>query len=45
MIFKNGDKRSVTSVVENGRYLNVWVDGEILNPEEVGFPDEFKVLQ
>lgn len=45
VIFKNGDKRSIVSVVENGPYLNILVDGVILSHEDVGFPDEYKVFQ
>jgi hypothetical protein len=45
VIFSNGDKRSVVSATENGSYLNIWVDGEILIPEDVGLPSEYKVLQ
>ena len=45
VIFKNGDKRSVVLVNENGKYLNIWLDGEVLNPEEVGLPTEYEVSQ
>jgi hypothetical protein len=45
VIFSNGDKRSVVSAAENGPYLNIWVDGEILNPEEVGLPSRFEAVQ
>lgn len=45
VIFENGDTRSVISTMEAGRYLNIWVDGEILNPESAGFPSEYRVLQ
>lgn len=45
VIFSNGDKRSVVSATENGPYLNIWVDGEILTPEDVGPPSKYKVLQ
>ena len=44
IIFPNGDNRIITSVSYNGRYLNVWVDGEILDPIDVGFPDGFEVV-
>lgn len=43
--FANDDWRAIVSVVENGPYLNVWVDGEILNPEDVGLPSQFEVKQ
>ena len=45
VIFSNGDKRSVVSTTENGPYLNIWVDGEILNPEDVGLPGKFEIAQ
>jgi hypothetical protein len=45
VIFPNGDKRIITSVSENGPYLNVWVDGKILDSTDVGFPDKFEVAE
>lgn len=45
VVFSNGQKRSVVSVAENGPYLNIWVDGETLNPEDVGLPSQFEVAQ
>jgi hypothetical protein len=45
VIFPNGDKRIIASVSENGPYLNVWVNGDILNPISVGYPDKFKVVE
>ena len=45
VVFSNGEKRSVVSVTENGPYLNIWVDGETLNPEDVGLPSKFEVAQ
>lgn len=43
--FANGEQRTIISVSENGLYLNVWVGGEILRPEDVGFPSKFEVAQ
>ncbi len=43
VILPNCDKRIITSVSENGPYLNVWVNGEILDSTDVGFPDRFEV--
>lgn len=45
MILSSGDKRSIVSTKENGPYLNIWVDGEILNPEDVGLPGKFEIAQ
>jgi hypothetical protein len=45
VIFSNGDKRAIVSATENGTFLNIWVDGEILKPEDVGLPSKYKVLQ
>ncbi len=45
VIFSNGDKRSIVSTTENGPYLIIWVDGEILNPEDVGLPSKFEIAQ
>ncbi|MDM9653766.1 hypothetical protein QU755_20490 [Pseudomonas wenzhouensis] len=45
VIFSNGDKRTIISAAENGPYLNIFVNGDILNPENLGFPSEYKVLQ
>lgn len=45
VIFPNGDKRVINYVFEGGPYLNIWVDGEILNPKDVGLPSKFEVTQ
>lgn len=45
VILSNGDKRSIVSTKENGPYLNIWVDGEILKPEDVGLPGKFEIAQ
>ncbi|OLY97124.1 hypothetical protein [Polynucleobacter sphagniphilus] len=45
ILFQNGDIRKIVKISENGFYLNVWVDGDILNPNEVGFPSKFKVAK
>ena len=45
VMFQNGERRTVISVSENGPYLNVWVNGQMLRPEDVGLPNKFQVLQ
>ena len=45
VIFSNGDKRSIVSTTVNGPYLNIWVNGEILIPKDVGFPSNFEIAQ
>jgi hypothetical protein len=45
VLFTNGEKRTVIYVAQNGPYLNIWVDGEILMPKDVGFPSRFKVAR
>lgn len=39
--FKNGDTRTITSAVESGKYLNVFVDGAVLDPQKVGIPSDY----
>lgn len=43
-MFQNGEQRKIIAVSKNGPYLNVWVEGDILVPENVGSPDRFRVL-
>lgn len=43
VVFESGDSRRITSVVENGKYLNITVEGPILRLEEVGLQHKFKV--
>jgi hypothetical protein len=45
VLFPNGHYRKVVSVVEAGAYLNVFVDGDILSFENVGYPSSFKLVQ
>jgi hypothetical protein len=46
VIFSNGDKRSIVSVKEeDDMYLIIRVDGETLNPKDVGLPSKFEVTQ
>jgi hypothetical protein len=45
VIFPDGDKQVIDYVSEGGPYLNIWVDGEILNPKDVGLPSKFEVTQ
>lgn len=42
---KNGDSRTITQVSPSGQYINVTVDGPLLQPEKTGFPTEFEVLE
>ncbi|MEI7973007.1 MAG: hypothetical protein WCH11_01420 [Bdellovibrio sp.] len=43
VIFENGQSRKITSVVENGDYLSIYVDGPTLISNEVGYPHNFRV--
>jgi len=38
-----GQQRTIVSIEQNGRYLNVLLEGDILNVDEIGIPSEFKV--
>ena len=38
-----GQQRTIVSIEQNGRYLNVLLEGDILNADEIGIPSEFKV--
>jgi hypothetical protein len=41
--FSNGDSRLITQITSSGFYLRVYLDGELLNPEKIGWPTEFSV--
>lgn len=43
--FANGDIRSILQVIDNGPYLNIYLDGTPLNGENVGFPKEIKIIE
>lgn len=43
--FKDGTTRRITSAVESGVYLNVFVDGAVLDPEKVGIPSEYAIVE
>ncbi len=45
VMFVNGESRKIISVIENGPYLNVGVEGEILHAKDVGVPSKFEVLE
>jgi len=42
--FANGESREITQVTPAGRYLNVYLNGESLDPEVVGLPTKFIVM-
>ena len=42
--FPNGDTRMIVRTEQVGPYLNVYVDGPVLDPEKVGLPSNFKVV-
>lgn len=42
--FQNGEIRQIVNVASSGMYLNVTVEGGILNPEAVGVPSSYEVL-
>jgi hypothetical protein len=41
--FANGDKRTITDLTFIEGYINVFLDGELLNPEQYGYPNKFRV--
>jgi len=42
--FIDGESREITQISSNGIYLNVFLNGEPLNPEKVGLPSQFTVI-
>jgi hypothetical protein len=42
--FPTGDTREITKVVSNGQYLNIFLNGDPLDPEKVGLPTKFVVI-
>ena len=42
--FVDGSNREITRVEPSGKYLNIFVDGEPLDPEKIGSPDSFLVI-
>lgn len=45
VVFKNGDKRTITGSSENGPYFDVRVSGDVLDSAKVGLPSTFKVTK
>lgn len=45
VVFKNGDKRTITGSSENGPYFDVRVTGDVLDSAKVGLPSTFKVTK
>lgn len=43
--FAHGESREVIRVDSNGQYLNIFVSGDPLNPEKVGLPTTFIVME
>ena len=41
----NNDIRKILAVERNGIYLNVFVDGTLINPSKVDYPNKFKVIK
>jgi hypothetical protein len=43
--FQTGEQRIIVRVLEAGPYLNVFLSGDKLNPNKVGNPKQFKILE
>lgn len=43
VVFQDGSDRKIIDTKEKGKYLHVFVDGDILNSKLVGVPSKFKV--
>lgn len=42
--FVNGDARKITKITAAGKFLNVEVEGEVLNSERTGLPSKYSIL-
>jgi|APLak6261659701_1056019.scaffolds.fasta_scaffold00341_4 peptidoglycan/LPS O-acetylase OafA/YrhL len=42
--FINGESREITQVTADGLYLNIYLNGIPLNPEKVGLPIDFTIM-
>ncbi|MFZ1548350.1 MAG: hypothetical protein WAT12_14845, partial [Candidatus Nitrotoga sp.] len=42
--FLNGEDREITGLITNGKYLNISLSGAPLDPEKVGLPSNFVVI-
>ena len=42
--FLNGEDREITGLTKNGKYLNIFLSGAPLDPEKVGLPSNFVVI-
>ena len=42
--FHTGEIRAIEKIKTYGRFINIYLDGDILNVDDVGFPAEFKLL-
>ena len=45
VLFVNGESRKISSVVESGLYLQIWLEGDALDLEKIGLPSNFKVIK
>ena len=43
VIFEDGSERQIVDIKEQGKYLNVFVNGDLLDSNVVGIPSKFKV--
>ncbi len=43
--FRNGETRRIVRIEQFGAYLNVYVEGDVLNPDAVGLPSGFVVTK
>lgn len=43
--FANGDTRQIIRVDRSGQYLTVYVNGELLDGEQVGFPNKIEIIK
>jgi endoglucanase len=44
ILFKDGSLREILKVVESPEYLNIYLEGPILNSTLTGYPNKFQVM-
>lgn len=45
VMFRNGETRKIENVVASGNYLNVHVEGAVLDPAKAGIPSEYSIVE
>lgn len=45
LIFNESGKRKITRIIENDKFLNIFLEGEKLNPETDGYPNEIIIVK